>query len=180
MGKKGTGKTNLLKWFCKAFPNHLIWDYNNELDGKIYKAYKPTRTPNDEDLQREFSDYFVNKAVKPRLKLIDFAGIEESDRVIPTRRTLTAGALDLIHLSRHYQIGTCWCARRFSDLNVSAAELADYYFIFKQTGINDLKRLDEILEGLADVMRAKISTEQHNFIFTDGEKYSIEKVVRIE
>ena len=59
-------------------------------------------------------------------------------------------------------------SRRPCQLNQDLTELADYIFIFRLTGKNDLNYLDEIVTGLGDAVR---SLGQFEFVLVHPDKH---------
>ncbi len=177
VGLKGAGKTNFIKWLLRYYPRHLIFDVLREHKG--FNRYLPTHRQRGEELNQEFN-LLLNKVVIPKREKLDVFGVDEANRIFPNREKMPAAGLDLIDFSRHWSMCIAFIARRLAQLHTDVVETANYVVAFKQTGFNDLRRLASLMEGLDDVMREKISFQEHNFILFDGNSFSIEKVPKMD
>lgn len=199
VGLRGTGKTTLAKWVLAGEKNHLAIDFyarkvkeedvlENEglgLKGGEYEdfnRYAPTNKTYGEPLLKEFDNLVaaIIDSGKVRLLVVD-----EANRIIPNKRVLPLQAMELIDKGRGFErtgtkakkgITVLWLARRIAQLNTDVVETADFVIAFKQTGKNDLQRLDELYSGMSDVMRKRITLDRHNFIITNGSDWSVEKI----
>ena len=194
VGLRGTGKTTFSKWLLdtqKKTGMAIDFYANKDKDGKIkansgeyigYNRYAPTNKQYGDKLTAEFNSLMsaVIEAGKVSMVVVD-----ECNRIIPNRRALPNQVMELIDKSRGFErtgttvkkgITVVWCARRIAQLHTDVVETADFVIAFKQTGKNDLSRLDEIYAGLGDEMRRKITYSAHNFIITNGGDYSVQKI----
>jgi KaiC/GvpD/RAD55 family RecA-like ATPase len=191
VGLRGTGKTTFSKEAMRTEKNSMAIDFyaNKTKDGNVvggeyggFNRYAPTNKQYGEALVKEFNGLTATIIESGRVRMLV---VDESNRIIPNKKVLPVQAMELIDKSRGFVrtggkvtkgIGVLWCARRIAQLHTDVVETADFVIAFKQTGKNDLQRLDEIYNGLSDVMRKKISLREHNFIITNGSDYSVEKI----
>ena len=94
--------------------------------------------------------------------------IDEANRHCPPKPSpLPAAVADLNDQCRHYLMTAGFIARRPSQLNQDLTELADYIFIFRLTGINDIKYLNNTVSGLGEAVQG---LEKHGFIQVNPDK----------
>ncbi len=180
-GKRKSGKSNLAKWFMHGFQNlnPIIYDSTHEHpEFKGDNRYTPA-TRSYPDTIEEF-DLFMNVEIRNSgHKLLI---VEEASRIARNRLKAPDTALELVDLSRKPEFSNMtviWITRRLSQLSSDIVELSDYLILFKQTGVNDMKRLDAIDQRLRMVMQREVSMDEHNFIFYTGDNYSVEKIERM-
>jgi len=194
VGLRGTGKTTFCRWLMQYYPRHLALDFYSErtqtekgimLRGGEYTGYNRycvSAKEYGEALEKEFNA-IATRAIAS--KKVDLLIIDEANRIAPNHHPLPNMAMELVDKSRGFNrkgteathgMAVVWAARRLAQLNTDIVELADWVIAFKQTGKNDLIRLNELHEGLADIMRKEITAEAHNFIITDGNNYAVEKI----
>lgn len=95
--------------------------------------------------------------------------IDEANRSCPTKpHPLPQKVADLNDQCRHYHMSVGYIARRPVQLNQDLTELADYLFIFRLTGTNDLKYLGEIVSGLDE---AVMSLKDFEFVLVYPDKH---------
>jgi DNA helicase HerA-like ATPase len=94
--------------------------------------------------------------------------LDEANRFCPAKPApLPPQIADFNDQCRHYGIAGGYVARRPSQLNQDLTELADYLFIFRLTGKNDLKYLSDLVSGLDDAVR---SLRDHEFVKVNPDK----------
>lgn len=164
IGLQGSGKTVLSRILLKTVTNSIVYDVHHEYTGfnRYLVQYKQvTHRPHDPAIAE--LDNFVNQVVigtgRIRLFIMD-----EANRYCPNHYPLPASILQLNDDQRHYHIGFGTIARRPTQLNTDLVELAHYLFIFRLTGRNDYKFLEDIAEGLGDAVKA---LEDYHFIIVD-------------
>lgn len=80
---------------------------------------------------------------------VDLLIIDESNVILPKKQLYSATA-KMLNTLRHLRISIVAVARRPTDINITASELASKRIIFKSTGKNDIQYLNNIEEGLGD------------------------------
>lgn len=165
VGLPGAGKTTWTKEYIRSWCAHygsgaLIVDVLAEYSGPgtIYRPQNRTEP------RREI-EMLINEAlIKPyqekarkRYRLVVF---DEASRYIFPRMPLGSYFGYLNDFSRHMDLSMLVVARRFSQIHTDISELAHRLVLFKQTGLNDLKRLSEMAAGLDDEMNA-VSGHSH-------------------
>jgi hypothetical protein len=105
--------------------------------------------------------------------------IDEANRFCPPKpHPLPPKVADLNDQCRHYHMSVIYIARRPVQLNSDLIELADYVFIFRLTGKNDLVYLDALVAGLGDAVR---SLKAHEFVIVHPDKsYEISAPVKAD
>ncbi len=93
--------------------------------------------------------------------------IDETPQYWPAGKPLPANAALINHTMRHMDLGLVCISRRFVQMHVDIAELSHDLLIFRQTGKNDLKRLDEMSEGLDDAVR---TLEKYHYVRVDEQR----------
>ena len=93
--------------------------------------------------------------------------IDESNRFCPPKpHPLPSKVGDLNDQNRHYLMSVGYIARRPSQLNSDLIELADYLFIFRLTGKNDLVYLDATVSGLGQAV-SKLGKFEFVLVYPD-------------
>jgi len=156
-GTKGGGKSWLTKHILDSNPDHLIYDPLHEHQG--YRRYLPTDRTSVPELER-----FVKDVVIPRRPAIWI--IDEANRYIPPKpNPLPEGINDLNDYARHWKISCGYVCRRPVQFHTDIVELAHYLFIFKLTGKNDYRYLEDLKAGLGDAVRG---LQPHHFACLEG------------
>lgn len=105
----------------------------------------------------------VNQFIPPYTMFI----IDETNRFCPPKpHPLPPAVADLNDQNRHYLMSVGYVARRPSQLNSDLIELANYLFIFRLTGKNDLIYLDATVKGLGEAV-AGLDNYQFVLVFPD-------------
>jgi DNA helicase HerA-like ATPase len=95
--------------------------------------------------------------------------IDETNRFCPPKpHPLPPKVADLNDQNRHYLMSVGYVARRPSQLNSDLIELANYLFIFRLTGKNDLIYLDSTVKGLA---AAVSNLDKFQFVLVHPDKH---------
>ena len=149
-GLPGTGKSHLIKSvilpkLAKSKKAVVIVDPQMEYTGKgnvfVYRLSSYANAVEEVDALIAF--ILANKGA------IDTLIIDESN-VVFNKMTLSPAAKKLVNTLRHEGVDLIAIARRPTDINITISELARERYIFKTMGVNDIKRLNEIIEGLGD------------------------------
>lgn len=153
-GLKKTGKSNLVQYLMRMpqFGGHLVYDVTRE--HAPLKTYQPTHRRGDE--AREELDEVLGRMVtrQDRDMRPDVVVVEEASRFCSPRRAPPPAMYDLLDLARHYRTGLVTVARRPAQVHSDLTELSDTLIIFRLTGKNDYRALNDIVDGLGDVVRA--------------------------
>lgn len=105
----------------------------------------------------------INALPKYRMLVID-----EANRFFPPKPApLPKEAADLNDQCRHYLMSAGFIARRPTQLNQDLTELADYLFIYRLTGKNDIQYLNNTATGLGDAVQ---QLKQHEFVLVNPDK----------
>lgn len=149
-GKKNMGKSYFVNYLMSKMegnyacfdPMHEHTDYKeNDL------VVRPTTRRGDEAI-KQLSE-FVEFAVENRANF-DYIVVDEINRFHSKRSELDGPIGDLVDFTEHYGMGFISVARRPVQVHVDIQELADYQFIFRLSGVNDVRRLDDISSGLGE------------------------------
>ena len=149
-GLPGTGKSHLIKSvilpkLAKSKKAVVIVDPQMEYTGKgnvfVYRLSSYANAVEEVDALIAF--ILANKGA------IGTLIIDESN-VVFNKMTLSPAAKKLVNTLRHEGVDLIAIARRPTDINITISELARERYIFKTMGVNDIKRLNEIIEGLGD------------------------------
>lgn len=68
---------------------------------------------------------------------------------------------------RHMKLSWVCIARRFVQMQVDISELAHRIIIYRLAGVNDMRRLADISEGLDDAVR---SLAKYHYVEVDAER----------
>lgn len=170
IGKKGSGKTYFTKKLLDKYPNHVVFDVNNEYKG--YKRYIPSNY--DGQSQQVELELLLKKIILPNAGKVDLLVVEEADMTLPNKGELTPMQRALINLNRHLGLTVVYITRRPQLINTNVPALADFICCFKLDDVNDLKRIGELHPAILPNME-KVTSENHNFVMYDGSNATIEK-----
>lgn len=163
-GLQGSGKTTLAKDIAREYKKHtFIFDVMNEYSFNHRYNVKNRSYP---EIAEEF-DLFFKNFYKPKVlekKIKNILIIDEANRIAPNGRKLADGLAELNDLHRHYKNSFILIARRPAQLHTDLLELLHYIIVFRLNGINDIKRLNSIKEGLGDEVK---HLGAHEFIIYD-------------
>lgn len=166
LGIQGAGKSVLIGHILKSEKNHLVYDVHHE--HKKFNTYqvehRQVRRPgNPSDPAIVELNNLVDRVVLGSGRIRLFV-IEETNRYCPNKYPLPSSILTLNDDQRHDRIAFGTLARRAAQLNTDLVELAHYMFIFRQPGKNDRQYLDEIAEGLGDLVQ---KLPKYHFVIVD-------------
>lgn len=154
LGLRGTGKSTLANYILNnAGADALYYDTLYEApESSIFDIYRPKDRYSVAELEsviRAVVPANINQLPRYRMVLID-----EANRFCPSKPApLPPAVADLNDQCRHYLMSAGFIARRPTQLNQDLMELADYCFIFRLTGKNDLLHLENTVSGLGDAVR---------------------------
>lgn len=177
LGINGSGKTYMAKTgYLDKEKHHLIIDPMQEYGG--YKNYHTRPAESLEKLQEELAiviKKIVNvnapkmeekRKVKNPLKLFV---IDEADLFIPAKKNMPFAVHRLIVECRHRNLNLLFISRRPTDLNAHLMDLADELIIFKQTGVNAIKRLDALAAGLGQAAH-DLDYDKHEYLIVNRQR----------
>ena len=161
-GLKGSGKSTFANVILNQFGERAVYyDTVQEApETSPFDIYQPKDRYSSAELSamiRSIIPEKLNTLPKYRMLLID-----EANRFCPPKPSpLPSAVADLNDQCRHYLMSAGFIARRPSQLNQDLTELADYLFIFKLTGKNDIQFLENTVSGLGN---AVLSLENYEFV----------------
>jgi len=147
-GQKGQGKSTLADYILNQKGDAGIY-YDTQWEAPISSKYDVLR-PDDKYSTAEIC------AVMKQVRLIkhyDILVIDESNRFAPAKpKPLPDELAEWNDSCRHFNKGFGCICRRPTQLHQDITELADWLFIYRLTGKNDVKYLNEINAGLGDAL----------------------------
>lgn len=163
-GLQGSGKTTLAKDIAREYKKHtFIFDVMDEYSfNHRYKVKNRSYPEIAEEFDLFFKNFYKPKVIEKKIKNILI--IDEANRIAPNGRKLADGLAELNDLHRHYKNSFILIARRPAQLHTDLLELLHYIIVFRLNGINDIKRLNNIKEGLGDEVK---HIGAHEFIIYD-------------
>jgi len=175
-GLRGTGKSTLVNTILevygqKALYYDTVWEAPDTMTYDIYRPKNRYAVDEYESVIKAIIPTNINQIPKYRLFATD-----EANRFCPSKPAqLPSAVADLNDQCRHYLMTVIFIARRPSQLNQDLTELADYIFVFKLTGKNDLDYLKNLVTGLDDAVR---SLGEHEFVVVNPDRsYAISNPV---
>lgn len=146
-GLQGGGKSYLVAHaILPAIPRPVVFDPLRDYPG--YDRYVPRK--------RDYRgipelNAFIKYAVK---KKYDMIVIDEANRFIQVKpHTLPVEVETLNDFQRHIPIGFICICRRPTQLHTDIVELAHYIICFNLVGKNDIKYLNDLADGLGNVVK---------------------------
>ena len=172
-GLPGSGKSHLLKE--KIIPDLrkngkkvICVDPNCEY--KPSRGFMVYRIQDYDNAESEFETmiryYMTNEEGKKRKP--DCIIVDESN-VVFQKLTLPPYTNKLVNTLRHVKIDLVVVARRPVDVNLTMSELARERYVFRVSGVNDIKRLNDIMQDLGDEAVA-LGVHDYIHIVDDHEK----------
>jgi DNA helicase HerA-like ATPase len=152
-GRKGSGKSTLVKELIRKTLSFIIFDYHHEHTALGYPtrdlnaipllwtkgAHRIVYLPKYRSLEELERLSAIAKLLRNLVLIVD-----ECDRVIPKKISLNeTGIGDLVHGGRHYGVGLITVTRRFADLHEGFISQADFIVFFSQHSAGDLERLQK-------------------------------------
>jgi len=162
-GVKGSGKSSLISRILEGFgSNAFYYDTLSEAPPESpFGIYRPTDRHSVAEIEG------VLKRVRKMREFHVFI-VDEANRFYPSKpHPLPYQAADYNDVCRHENKGFGFIARRPVQLNQDLTELADYLFVFRLTGANDVKYLNNLSEGLGDAVKA---LEKYHFVLVNPDK----------
>lgn len=166
-GLPRSGKSTLLKE--KIIPS-LLKKGKKVLVVDVNKEYKPRRNL----YVFEITDYNNAEAEVEALietllqnpKMIDVMVVDESN-VVFNKHVLQPNAKRMMNTLRHVKTDVIVVARRPVDINIFLSENAQKRYIFHASGVNDIKRLNDIMQGLGDRAYA---LGEHDYLIVENDR----------
>lgn len=166
-GLPRSGKSTLLKE--KIIPD-LLKKGKKVLVVDVNKEYKPRKNL----YVFEIKDYNnaeeeVEKLIETLLKnpkMIDVMVVDESN-VVFNKHVLLPNAKRMMNTLRHVKTDVIVVARRPVDINIFLSENAQKRYIFHASGVNDIKRLNDIMQGLGDRAYA---LGEHDYLIVENDR----------
>ena len=104
--------------------------------------------------------------------------IDETGQYYPNRSILPPEFALINHTMRHIPIRLVCISRRISQIHTDLSELATKLIIFRQTGVNDIKRLNDIAAGLGE---AAANLGEHRYLEVNADRtYTEHEPIKIK
>lgn len=174
VGIAGSGKTTYLK--SRIGNKSIVFDPLREFKkGFIFHPH------NRVDPKEEYEKILYQEIIKPyeregKQPYEDLI-IDECNRPYPNKIPLPPMMAYINDFNRHLKLNVFIVARRLSQLNTDLVELSHKVIIFKQTGINDIKRANDIIEGAGDQLR---TLKKYHYIEIYEGQYSINEPINLK
>ena len=164
-GPQGSGKSVLAGEIARAFPSARIacsdasdWE---SLPNTHVIDVMPRSAVGDEGRARKWIERVARKAtINPERAAVDLWVIDEASQFLPSRKPMPEVVSWINNTARHMRLpsgrkGLAWLviARRPAQVHTDLLELAHEAIFFRLTGRNDLRLVEEMQEGLSDVVR---------------------------
>jgi hypothetical protein len=173
LGVKGSGKSTLVnKLLMDCGVDGLYYDTLGETPANVpFNFYVPKDRYSVIELESIINKITPQKGQDIHNFTPPFSMfiVDEMPRFAPAKpHPLPESVADLNDQNRHYLMSVGYVARRPSQLNSDLVELANYLFIFRLTGKNDLVYLDATVKGLADAVQG---LEKYEFVLVHPDKH---------
>ena len=172
-GLPDSGKSTLANYILSKYGNTaFVFDTLSEYPGYPYDSYTPKNRLDPSELELVTRNVLSSR----RYKLFF---IDELNRYCPSKpNPLPRAIADLNDFRAHYGLTFGSACRRPVQLNQDITELAHYLFIFRLTGKNDIKYLNDLADGLGDLVKTLRS--YHYAVVDPVRKYQVYAPVPIE
>lgn len=136
-GKRGYGKTTLIKSLIANLSRVAIWDPMAEYDHP--NSYRPKQ-----GTIAEFDAWLHQWWMLGNVFLV----VDEADFVMPVKKPLSPEAYSIINVGRHRNIGLAMLTRRIAELNKTAFSQSENIFLFRHSISNDVNYLREFIDNV--------------------------------
>lgn len=169
-GKRGEGKSNLVQWILKNYPNAIVYDMCREHDVEGVTRYVPENRSGE--MARAEAGEFTKRIIteNDRERRPDLVIYEEASRYLPNGGGTHDAIFDLADQGRHYGVGTVAVARRPAKIDTSIREMADTALSFYVSGKNDVNALNAIEEPAGDLAKA---LPEYHFVKIEGREIDV-------
>lgn len=166
-GLPRSGKSTLLKKtiipkLIKQGKKIIVVDVNKEYTGNNSLAVFRIK---DYNKAAEEVEVLIHSIIN-HPDVCDVLIVDESN-VVFNKNVLLPNAKQFVNTLRHVKVDLYVVARRPVDINITISELAQNRYIFRVSGVNDIKRLNDIFIGLGD--RA-FNLGEHDYIYLKNEQ----------
>jgi len=146
-GLPDSGKSTLASYVLNSYGSAaFIYDTLNEYAGEPYDSYSPDNRYDPAELEA------VTRNILSSRRYSMFV-IDEANRFCPSKPApLPQAIADLNDWRAHYGIAVGYIARRPVQLNQDLTELCQYLFVFQLDGKNDTQYLNNLCNGLGDMV----------------------------
>lgn len=178
-GLKGAGKSNWLQYALTQpeYDAHLMYDVCREHDD--LNRYIPSNRTGDKaeaELNGVLGKMVVNQQRDMRPEIV---AVEEVSRFCSPNSRPPENLYELVDLNRHYGVGMVTIGRRPAQVHTDLVELSDNILIFRLTGKNDYRRLEEEVSGLGDAVR-DLGQYQYVYVEADRTYHTMEAVPEMD
>jgi hypothetical protein len=168
LGVKGAGKSTLVDMIHNSYGEQaLYYDTLHEApEATEYNVYQPADKYSIPELESVISAIIpATKFAVPKFKVFT---VDEGNRFFkPYPKPMPQKAKELNDICRHFGMSFGVIARRPSQLHTDLVDLADYLFIYRLTGKNDLVYLENTASGLSEAVR---TLGVHEFVQVNPDK----------
>lgn len=168
LGKKNTGKSYFTNYLMSISNGpYLSFDPMREHEdyGRDDIVIRPDATRGDDAVQA--LDDAINFLEENR-DTFEWCFVDECNRFHTKGGTLDGAIGALADYNAHYGMGMCMVARRPVQVHTDLRELADWLFVFRLTGQNDVRTLDNISRGLGE-RAASLNPREFMVVAPSGE-----------
>lgn len=158
VGLQGSGKTQLAKKMIrekttkkqKVLVVDILGEYNEKGLGNV-DIYIPNNSINPiSEVSELVNNYIITPFKEQKTQPYRLVVFDEASRYLNTKLSMPDEIGYINDFARHLNIDVITIARRFTQLNTDLVELSHNLYIFNQSGLNDIKRLNELAIGLGD------------------------------
>ncbi len=186
VGLQGSGKTELAKKMIKettskggkALIVDILAEYiHNKKLGNI-DVYVPTNSVYPVvEVDTLINNYILTPYFETGKQPYNLIVFDEASRYFQNKNPLPQSMGYINDMARHLKLDVIVIARRFTQVNTDLVELSHKLYIFNQTGINDIKRLNELSIGLGDTI---LNIPKYYYVEVDQwRKYIIKNPIKI-
>ncbi len=164
-GLPDSGKSTLANYILTRFGSQgFIYDTLNEFNAEPYDSYSPKNRNSIPELESIIRPVF--NSLRYRLIVID-----ETNRYCPSKPApLPQAIADLNDWRAHFNVGVIYIARRPVQLNQDLTELAHFVICFHLDGVNDVRYLNDLKNGLGDAVSG---LKRYHFVVYDKAESSV-------
>lgn len=168
-GLTGSGKTEAAKFLSKKFKTVVYTPHPDEWKKENVYLYRG-------NFLEDFEPFMKNCKKWGKEGKIKMVIVDESDLLYNNKQAIKTAFKDFLINHRHYNIGLIMITRRPQNLPTQIYEEFHHMFLFSFESPNVTRKLNQIYEGLGDLVKT-LKFREHKFVLkTLGEAPVISKI----
>ena len=173
-GPRKSGKTSLSHELIRNAPSRLaVWDPSpREYAYLGNRRYQPRTADSPDEINKFLAG--AGPAQGRESSPYDLIILDDATQHMSTRKDLPPAVREMRARSRHWGLSVIYIVHRPVDLHPALFAQLDWLITFRQSGDNDIRKLESMCRGLG---RAAAALPPHHFAFYTFGEYSLHSPV---